>query len=142
MRAQSLDTTSCYDIESHDVVTMTPTDRDPDEYLPLTTPVYHVLVALSDEEQHGYAIIKKVARQTNNQVTLSTGTLYGIIKRLLADGLIVQSNRRPAADDDERRRYYRLGEFGRRVAIAEARRLERMVSVARATKLLGQPKRA
>lgn len=122
---------------------MTTTSRDPADYLPLTTPVYHVLVALADEEQHGYAILKTVARQTGERVVLSTGTLYGIIKRLLADGFIVESRRRPAAaHDDERRRYYRITEFGRRVAVAEARRLEQMVSVARATSLLNEPKRA
>ena len=98
--------------------------------------MFHVLVALADEEQHGYAIIKNVARLTDGDVMLSTGTLYGIIKRLLADGLIVESARRPAAAvDDERRRYYRLTEFGRRVAIAEAERLEKMLGVARATRL-------
>jgi DNA-binding PadR family transcriptional regulator len=110
--------------------------RAPAELLPLTSPVFHVLVALADEEQHGYAIIKTVARLTDETVTLSTGTLYGIIKRLLADGLIVESGRRPpAAMDDERRRYYRLTEFGRRVVVAEAERLEKMLSVARTTRL-------
>jgi len=122
---------------------MPPLPRDPADYLPLTTPVYHVLVALANDDQHGYAIIKTVARQTDDCVLLSSGTLYGIIKRLLADGLIVESARRPAAArDDERRRYYRITDFGRRVAIAEARRLEQMVSVARATRLLDDPKRA
>jgi DNA-binding PadR family transcriptional regulator len=115
---------------------MATTGRDPAALLPLTPPVFHVLVALADEEQHGYAIIKTVARLTDGEVMLSTGTLYGIIKRLLADGLIVESARRPAAAaDDERRRYYRLTEFGRRVAIAEAERLEKMLAVARATRL-------
>jgi DNA-binding PadR family transcriptional regulator len=105
--------------------------------------MYHVLVALADDEQHGYAIIKTVARLTDDEVVLSTGTLYGIIKRLLEDGMIVESARRPAAeDDDERRRYYRLTEFGRRVAVAEAERLEKMVQVARATRLLDEPGRA
>jgi len=122
---------------------MTPSGRDPADLLPLTTPVYHVLVALADEEQHGYAIIKTVARQTAERVMLSTGTLYGIIKRLLADGLIVESRRRPAAaNDDERRRYYRITDFGRRVAVAEARRLEQMISVARAARLLDDPRGA
>jgi DNA-binding PadR family transcriptional regulator len=117
--------------------------RDASAHLPLTPPVYHVLVALAGEEQHGYAIIKTVARQTDDRVVLSTGTLYGIIKRLLAEGLIVESGRRPAAvNDDERRRYYRITEFGRRVAIAETERLERMVAVARATRLLDDPTRA
>jgi DNA-binding PadR family transcriptional regulator len=117
--------------------------RDPSQYLPLTPAMYHVLVALADDEQHGYAIIKSVARHTDEAVVLSTGTLYGIIKRLLAEGMIVESGRRPAAArDDERRRYYRLTEFGRRVAVAEAERLEQMVAVARATRLLPHPGKA
>ena len=120
-----------------------PAARDPAPYLPLTAPMYHVLVALAGDEQHGYAIIKTVARQTDDAVVLSTGTLYGIIKRLLSEGMIVESARRPAAArDDERRRYYRITEFGRRVAVAEAERLEKMVAVARATRLLHQPGRA
>jgi len=119
---------------------MTPSRRDPAQYLPLTAPVYHVLVALAGDEQHGYAIIKTVARQTDERVLLSTGTLYGIVKRLLAEGLIVETVRRPAAaNDDERRRYYRITDLGRRVAVAEARRLEKMVAVARSTRLLGEP---
>ena len=102
--------------------------------------MFYVLVALADRDQHGYAIIKTVAHHTGDRVVLSTGTLYGIIKRLLAEGLIVESARRPAAAlDDERRRYYRLTDFGRRVAIAEAERLEEMVAVVRATRLLGEP---
>ena len=107
--------------------------RDPAAHLPLTPAVFHVLVALADGEQHGYAIIKAIAAHTDGRMNLSTGTLYGIIKRLLADGWIVESGRRPAAAlDDERRRYYRLTPFGRRVALAEAERLEGMVAAARA----------
>jgi DNA-binding PadR family transcriptional regulator len=114
--------------------------RNPSEFLPLTPAMFHVLVALADRDQHGYAIMKYVACHTNDRVVLSTGTLYGIIKRLLAEGLIVASARRPAAAlDDERRRYYRLTDFGRRVAIAEAERLEEMVAVVRATRLLDEP---
>ncbi len=95
------------------------------------------MAALSESPRHGYAIIKDVLERTQGAVSLSTGTLYGLIKRLLADGLIVEAIRRPAADaDDERRRYYRLTDLGRAVAIAEARRLEQMVVVARATSLL------
>ena len=114
--------------------------RIPSELLPLTAAMFHVLVALADGDRHGYAIIKAVTRHTSDRVVLSTGTLYGIIKRLLAEGLIVESARRPrAALDDERRRYYRLTDFGRRVAIAEAERLEKMVAVVRATSLLDEP---
>ena len=109
--------------------------------LPLTPALFHVLLSLADGEKHGYAILKEVEARTDGAVRLSTGTLYGIIKRLLVEGLIVESRRRPASNDDERRRYYRMTEFGRRVAIAEARRLERMVSVARATRLLDKPRR-
>jgi DNA-binding PadR family transcriptional regulator len=119
---------------------MPPGKRDPSQILPLTSPVFHVLVALADGEQHGYAIIKCVSRQTDGDVLLSTGTLYGIIKRLLSEGLIVESARRPAAAiDDERRRYYRLTEFGRRVAVAEAGRLKKMLAVARAARLIHEP---
>jgi DNA-binding PadR family transcriptional regulator len=117
--------------------------RDPSDYLPLTAAMYHVLVALAEDEQHGYAIIKAVSRLTDGEVTLSTGTLYGIIKRLLAEGMIVESARRPAAArDDERRRYYRLTEFGRRVVVAEAERLQKMIAAARATRLLADPGKA
>jgi DNA-binding PadR family transcriptional regulator len=101
--------------------------------------MFHVLVALADEDLHGYAIIKDVAARTGGEVSLGTGTLYGIVKRLLADGLVVESKRRPAAaEDDERRRYYRLTDFGRRVVAAETGRLEAMVSAARATRALGK----
>ena len=113
---------------------MTTSSRDPLTLLPLTPAMFHVMVAISDGDTHGYAILKHVADQTDGKVRLSTGTLYGIIKRLLAEGLCEEPKRRPAAaDDDERRRYYRLTEFGRRVVAAETARLESMVSVARAT---------
>ena len=119
---------------------MTASRRVPSELLPLTPAMFHILVALADGDRHGYAIIKAVAGHTSDRVVLSTGTLYGIIKRLLAERLIVESARRPpAALDDERRRYYRLTDFGRRVAIAEAERLEKMVAVVRATSLLDEP---
>src|SRR5215813_10316747 len=108
--------------------------RDPERFLPLSSAMFHVLVALADEERHGYAIIKDVSARTAGAVELGTGTLYGIVKRLLADGLVVESRRRPpAAEDDERRRYYRLTEFGRKVVQAETERLEAMVKAARAT---------
>jgi DNA-binding PadR family transcriptional regulator len=108
--------------------------RDPAELLPLSTAMFHVLVALADDERHGYAIIKDVSARTGGAVELGTGTLYGIVKRLLADGLVVESRRRPpAGEDDGRRRYYRLTDFGRKVVRAETERLEAMVKAARAT---------
>src|ERR1700693_6250018 len=94
---------------------------------PLTPALFNVLLALSDGDKHGYAILKEVAEQTAGEVQLSTGTLYGIIKRLLTDGLIVESsNRAAAAEDDQRRRSYRLTEPGRQVAVAEAVRMEKL----------------
>jgi DNA-binding PadR family transcriptional regulator len=111
--------------------------RDPRDLLPLTPAMFHVLVALVDEERHGYAIIKDVAARTSGEVTIATGTLYGIIKRLLAEGLAVESKRRPPADsDDGRRIYYRLTAFGKRVVAAETERLEAAVRSARATRTL------
>jgi DNA-binding PadR family transcriptional regulator len=105
--------------------------REPGSLLPLTPAMFHVLLSLSDADRHGYAILKEVADRTEGAVTLSTGTLYGLIKRALAEGLIVESRRRPrAGEDDERRRYYRLTDFGRQVATAEAKRLEGLVASA------------
>jgi len=99
--------------------------------------MFHVLLALAGDDLHGYAILKEVALRTAGEVKLSTGTLYGIIKRLLNDGLIVERRERPAArDDDQRRRYYRLTTTGREVAAAEADRLEKVVALARPRHLL------
>jgi DNA-binding PadR family transcriptional regulator len=110
-------------------------DRDPSELLPLTPALFHVLLALADGEKHGYAVLKEVEERTGGAVLLSTGTLYGIIKRLLADGLIRDS----VAGSDERRRAYRLTAFGRKVALAEAERLRDLVRSAHAKNLLDSP---
>lgn len=98
--------------------------------------MFHVLLALAGDDLHGYAILKEVELRTAGEVKLSTGTLYGIIKRLLNDGLIIERRERPTANDDERRRYYRLTPKGREVAAAEAERLEKVVALARARRLL------
>src|ERR1700730_4758577 len=108
---------------------------------PLTPSMVHVLVALAGDDLHGYAILKEVQLRTGGKVRLSTGTLYGIIKRLLADGLIVERRSRPAeAEDDERRRYYRLTAQGRELAAAEAERMDEVLSIARARNLLKKPR--
>jgi DNA-binding PadR family transcriptional regulator len=116
---------------------MKSTNPDPLELLPLTPAVFHILLSLAEGERHGYGIMQEVESRTQNQVRLGPGTLYGSIKRMLADGLIEESGER--ADprlDNERRRYYRLTRFGRRVAVAEAHRLERLVVAARERRLL------
>ena len=92
--------------------------------------MFHVLVALADGDTHGYAIMKEVERLTGGTVRLSTGTLYGIIKRLLTDGLIRESGINPATGD-ERRRPYALTAFGKTVARAEAARLKQAIAIAR-----------
>ena len=120
-----------------------PTEADSQEQSPLTPAMFHVLLALVDEEMHGYAILKEVERRTGGKVRLSAGTLYGIIKRLNGEGWIAESSKRPAADlDDERRRYYRLTEQGRSIAVAEARRLEELVAMARNKNLFRKPELA
>jgi DNA-binding PadR family transcriptional regulator len=109
----------------------------------LTPAEFEVLLALADGDKHGYAILKSIAREGSG-VALGPATLYTIVRRFLDGGLIVETAQRPdPALDDERRRYYRLTKLGRRVAMAEARRLERLLSDARATGLLpkaGLPK--
>ena len=113
----------------------------PRNLLPLSPAVLHILLALAGEERHGYGIMREVEDRTGGEVRLGPGTLYGAIKRMLADGLIEESDERPALGlDDQRRRYYRITDFGRRVAGAEAERLEDLVSTARARKLLPTPK--
>jgi DNA-binding PadR family transcriptional regulator len=120
-----------------------PAQSNPEPYGPLTPAMFHVLLALAGEDRHGYAILKEVEFSTNGTVKLSTGTLYGIIKRLLADGLIAELRSRPAAvNDDERRRYYRLTPFGRQVAAAEAQRMDQVLAIARANNLLKKPRTA
>ncbi|HET9703726.1 MAG TPA: helix-turn-helix transcriptional regulator [Vicinamibacterales bacterium] len=110
------------------------TRRDPAPFLPLTPAAFHVLLALSDSPMHGYLILKEVEERTSGAVRLSTGTLYGLIKRFLDDELIIEL---PAEDDgNERRRPYKLTPFGRQVAKAEALRLEHLVAAARTVRLL------
>jgi len=104
--------------------------------LPLPQAVFQILVALADQDRHGYAIMQDVAVRTNGSLKLSPGTLYGSIKRMLEDGLIVEVNARPSPDeDDERRRYYRITQFGRDIAQAEADRLTTLLRQARAVGL-------
>jgi DNA-binding PadR family transcriptional regulator len=114
--------------------------REPRDLLPLTPAVLHILLALADEERHGYGIMKEVEGRSGGEMRLGPGTLYGAIKRMLADGLIEESDERPDPElDDQRRRYYRITDFGRRVAGAEAGRLQELVSTARAKRVLRAP---
>lgn len=104
--------------------------------LPLPAAAFHILLAVADEDRHGYAIIQEVAARTDGQVTLGAGTLYRSIQRMLEQELIEETSERPAPElDDERRRYYRITPFGRAVARAEAERLSRLVKLARASGL-------
>src|SRR5271156_5783366 len=100
----------------------------PQDLPPLTPPVFHILLALTGEERHGYGIMQDVARQTNDALQLGPGTLYGCLKRMLAAGMVEESGARPdPALDDERRRYYRMTPLGHRVVRAEAQRLAHAV---------------
>ena len=105
----------------------------PHGLLPLSTPVFHILLALADADRHGYAIMKEVEDRTGGAVRLGPGTLYGAIKRLRDDGLIEE---REDATDSERRRSYHLTPFGREVARLEAERLKAMVLTAEAKRLI------
>jgi len=105
---------------------------EPASLLPLPPVTFHVLLALADEDRHGYAIIQDVAMRTAGEIKLNAGTLYRSIQRMLEQGLIVETRERPSPEeDDERRRYYRITSFGRDVAGVEARRLTRLVKFAR-----------
>ncbi len=106
----------------------------PESLLPLPTATFHILLALADEDRHGYAIIQDVERRTGGALRLGPGTLYRSIQRMLEQGLVVETQQRPAPElDDERRRYYRITEFGAAVARAETGRLAQLVKWARAS---------
>ena len=110
---------------------------DPKSFLPLSPAVFHILVALSEGEKHGYAIMREVDELSSGVVKMGPGTLYGSIKRMLDSDLIEESDERPDPDlDDERRRYYRMTPLGERVVAAEAARLARLLREAERRRLV------
>jgi DNA-binding PadR family transcriptional regulator len=131
-------TTECFDGDAP----LSAAQNNPESFAPLTPAMFHVLLALAGDDLHGYAMLKEVELRTGGKVRLSTGTLYGIIKRLLNDGLIVELRSRPSETDDERRRYYRLTPQGRQVATAEAERMDEILSIARSRNLLKKTRTA
>lgn len=103
-----------------------------DDFLPLKTDAFYVLLVLLHGERHGYAIMRDAAERSEGAVELQAGALYRLLRRMLDDGLVVESQRRPAADaDDERRRYYRITALGKRVIAAEAERMAALAESAR-----------
>jgi DNA-binding PadR family transcriptional regulator len=108
----------------------------PEDFLPLTNAEFHILLAIADEERHGYAVMQEVRRSTQGIIRLGPGTLYRCIQDLLRKGLIAESDRYPAADEDQRRRYYRISSLGRRVLGAEAHRLMDAVELAKSKRVL------
>ena len=113
---------------------------DPQTGGPLTPAMFHILLALAAGEMHGYAIMREVVILSDGRMTIGPGTLYGSIKKMVSGGLIEESARRPdPALDDERRRYSRITDLGRKVVVAEAERLSRLVREAQARRLLGGP---
>jgi DNA-binding PadR family transcriptional regulator len=112
---------------------------DPDTIqamLPLQPATFHILLALAEEDRHGYGIMLDIEARTNGELRMSAGTLYRSIQRMLEQGLIAETRRRPAPElDDERRRYYQITALGRAVGQAEASRLANLVRAARAVGL-------
>ena len=110
-------------------------ELEADAFLPLTPAIHHILLALADEERHGYAIMLEVARLTGG-TKMGPGTLYGTLKRLVSSGLIEETQPRRDPDlDDERRRYYRITRLGARVLHSETARVSVLVDAARAKKV-------
>ena len=113
-----------------------PRRRLPQQHLPLSVPVFQILLSVSDRDLHGYAIIQDIRERTDGEVELTASTLYAAIKRLLDGRLIEELDTRPGPeDDDPRRRYYRITALGTVVARLETARLERAVRMARQKKL-------
>lgn len=107
-----------------------------ERFLPLSNAEFHILLAIADEERHGYAIMQEVRKSTQGLIRLGPGTLYRCIQELLEKGLTIESGRYPAANEDQRRRYYRVTSLGRRVLSAEARRLSEVVALAKSKRVL------
>ena len=114
---------------------MANTDESVDALLPLPPATFHILLALSAGERHGYAIIQDVEARTGGELRLSAGTLYRSIARMVEQGLIMEVARRRTREEDERRRYYRITPFGTTVARAEMSRLTELVRLAKASGL-------
>lgn len=115
-----------------------PTTPHPTDLIPLSTPVFHILLALAEKSRHGYSVMKAIEALTKGQIKMGPGTFYGAIKRLLEANLIVESDERPDPElDDERRRYYELTPFGQQVLKAEVERLSHLVRFAESQRLLG-----
>ena len=111
--------------------------HNPDEPLPLSPAIFHILLALSTGERHGYGIMREIAALSHGQLRIGPGTLYRSLRQMLDTGMVEESDERPdPALDDERRRYYRLTGFGRQVAQAEAIRLANLVHEAAARRVL------
>jgi DNA-binding PadR family transcriptional regulator len=106
------------------------------DFLPLSPAIHHILLALADEERHGYGIMLEVSRLTDGATRMGPGTLYGTLKRMLKVELIEESDERPDPGlDDERRRYYRITRMGARVLQAETARVSVLLDAARAKKV-------
>jgi DNA-binding PadR family transcriptional regulator len=104
-----------------------PAHHDARQFLPLPTPTLHILVAFRGGQRHGYAVMQEVERLSDGLVRIGPGTLYAAIKRLLADGLVVEVDQDTPADGEQRRRYYRLTALGEQVCDAELARLATLV---------------
>jgi DNA-binding PadR family transcriptional regulator len=117
--------------------------RPVSDFLPLTPAIAHILLALADQERHGYAIMQEVAALTEGRARMGPGTLYGTIKRLLAAGLVEEADERPDPElDDERRRYYRITRLGIQVLEAESARMATLLGAARAKRVFPKTGRA
>lgn len=112
----------------------------PDEFLPLPTAVFHILIALGEGERHGYSIMQAIAERTGNKIRMSPGTLYAAMKRMLEQGLIEEVREPSPSEGDERRRYYRITKLGRRVVSAEALRVSEMLDYAKANGFAVKPR--
>ncbi len=109
--------------------------RSIEQLLPLTPLSHAILLALAEEELHGYAIMKAVESLSDGRVKAGTGTLYAALQRMLEEGLIAEAERDPDPAGDARRRYFAITEFGRHAARAEAGRLSRLLALAERRRL-------
>jgi DNA-binding PadR family transcriptional regulator len=143
MDRRSIVSRSCFKAKTMATKKQSSDSQDPRGFVPLKPDLFHILLALSEGELHGYGIMKLVEENTDGEITLEPSPLYRRLKRFLESGLVAECSRRPVqGSGDERRRYYRLTSFGRQVLAAEAARLVELVGNRRVRALAASAGRA
>lgn len=101
------------------------------DHLPLPETTFFILLSLARTPKHGYAILQDVADLSDGRLQLSTGTLYGALRRMLDQGWIARYDEAPQVVDGRKRKAYRLTDLGQKILNADAARMEDLITALR-----------